>query len=428
MKPRARDLVHIGPPEADRHIVVKLKTTQAARRALSDLRSARSPRRAGGTVLERVMLQSDMESMQPLFPTRSQERQASTSRLVMSFEPEETDDELAGLNVMRFSCNESASKACKKLEQDRTVEFAHVAQERFPFGPRTSTVLDPLEFRQWGLAAVRLYEARKQRGFQDARDVPIAVIDSGVDKSHPDLKGIISEEHNFTPGPLEDTAGHGTHVCGIAAAVSNNQVGISGICQSRRILSLKALNPYDGPGYYRALRHATDHASVINLSLGGGSDRTEALLVERAIRRGVVVVAAMGNEFLRGNPTSFPAAIDGVIAVGATDEVDRRGRFSNTGPHISLCAPGVNVLSTVPTYPSSMAETTDYEAWPGTSMATPFVAAAAALILAKKPDLPPAQVKRYLERGADKVPGQRGFSEEFGHGRLNIAKTLALLR
>ena len=135
-------------------------------------------------------------------------------------------------------------------------------------------------------------------------------------------------------------------------------------------MSLKALDPYSGPGYYRALRHATDSgANVINLSIGGGHDPTEETLVRRALRSGVVV-AAMGDEKKEGNATSYPAALDGVIAVGASDEADRVADFSCTGRHIALLAPGVNVLSTVPHYRTTEADGTDYEAWPGTSMAT----------------------------------------------------------
>jgi subtilisin family serine protease len=134
------------------------------------------------------------------------------------------------------------------------------------------------------------------------------------------------------------------------------------------------------------------------------------------------------DEYEEGNPTSYPAALDGVVAVGASTEVDRRAPFSNTGPHIDLVAPGSNILSTVPTYPSALASTTDYEAWPGTSMATPFVTATVALLLAKKVNATPSLVTEALHRGADRVVGVTGFTETYGHGRLNIRKTLAQVR
>ena len=133
----------------------------------------------------------------------------------------------------------------------------------------------------------------------------------------------------------------------------------------------------------------------------------------------------MGNEKQEGNSKSYPAAIANVIAVGATDETDSIALFSCTGTHIDLVAPGVNIVSTVPTYPTSLADGTDYEAWPGTSMATPMVSAAAALLLAKKPDATPAQIRKALVKSADKVPGQTKFNATCGHGRLNIKKALA---
>jgi subtilisin family serine protease len=116
-----------------------------------------------------------------------------------------------------------------------------------------------------------------------------------------------------------------------------------------------------------------------------------------------------------------------VISVGASDEADRGADFSCTGRHIDLLAPGVRVLSTVPTYPSQLADRTDYDAWPGTSMATPHVAAAAAILLARKPTATVAQVRSALTRGADKVPGQRGFDHTHGHGRLNVRGALAAI-
>jgi subtilisin family serine protease len=134
----------------------------------------------------------------------------------------------------------------------------------------------------------------------------------------------------------------------------------------------------------------------------------------------------MGNDFEKGNPIEYPAAYPGLIAVGATDEMDRRGDFSNTGEHIALVAPGVNILSTTPRYPSQFATKLRYEAWPGTSMATPHVAAAAALLLAKKPGLTPAEVKKRLTATADRVPEQAKRPDDaHGWGRLNVAAALS---
>ena len=133
----------------------------------------------------------------------------------------------------------------------------------------------------------------------------------------------------------------------------------------------------------------------------------------------------MGNEYEEGNPTSYPAAYPGVIAVGASDEMDRRASFSCTGSHIALVAPGERILSTTPMYPSEFASQVEYDSWPGTSMATPHVAAAAALLLAKNSRMPPAQIRDRLMGPADRTPLQQGaFDEAYGSGRLDIAGAL----
>ena len=131
----------------------------------------------------------------------------------------------------------------------------------------------------------------------------------------------------------------------------------------------------------------------------------------------------MGNEFKKGNPVEYPAAIAEVCAVGATDDVDKRAGFSNTGRHIDLVAPGVAILSTTPTFRYDEGER-NYDSWDGTSMATPHVAGAAALILAKSPGSTPAQVIKTLTSSADRVAGAKKGSQSYGAGRLNVEKAL----
>jgi subtilisin family serine protease len=139
-------------------------------------------------------------------------------------------------------------------------------------------------------------------------------------------------------------------------------------------------------------------------------------------------VAAMGNEFEEGNPKEYPAGYPGALAVGAVDETDKRGSFSCTGAHIGLVAPGVNILSTVPRVKASFANTTDYDSWPGTSMATPHVAGAAALVYgntAKSKAAAEAVVKR-LTSTTKKLPGMKNkkFTREYGSGLLDLDAAL----
>jgi hypothetical protein len=406
---------------------VKLARTREARGVLhAAAAEGRLPTRPGP--LARLLASRRVLSLEPVFGA-APPRGADPFRRVAVAAGSESEAALAGLAVITLASRREAKAACRRACRDPLVEHAYVLPERRLLAVRGRRDSDPLLNRQWGLRAIELFPAERATGFPDPGEIRVAVVDSGVDSGHPDLEGVFLEEQSFTSGPLRDTSGHGTHVCGILAARTNNRRGVRGILRSGRLLSLKALDPYSGAGYYRALRHATDRgARVLNLSLGGEPDPTEELLVRRAIRQGVVVVAAMGNEKEEGNPRSHPAAIAGVIAVGASTETDGIARFSNTGRHIDLVAPGVNVLSTVPTYPTSLAEGTDYEAWPGTSMAAPHAAAAAALCLALRPEASVAEVRRALVRGADRVPGQRGFSATFGHGRLNLRRALERMR
>jgi subtilisin family serine protease len=184
--------------------------------------------------------------------------------------------------------------------------------------------------------------------------------------------------------------------------------------------------PYDANAYYRALGAVIDvGARVVNLSLGGAFDRGENDIIDDLLDAGIVVVAAMGNEYQHGNPATYPAAYDGVIAVGAVDEADRRAPFSCTGAHLALMAPGTNILSTVPRYPTVFSTEILYDSLNGTSMAAPYVSAAAALVLAQHPDYTPNDVRECLVQSADAITWAAvNPSSEYGAGRLNIFQAL----
>lgn len=415
-----------GRENPQHQVIVKLKSNPPSRRAVRAAAAegvTRSPKHA----LDKWLASKKLVAMEPVFGSAPTRGVANFRRMAIAAESEQ-ETELSGINVLSLPSNRDARKACEEIAKDPLVELAYVPPARYVMPAARRRVLsDVLVNRQWGLNAIQLFSAQQAANFPSTKDIVIAVIDSGIDPDHPDLQGILKENTSFTSGSRKDTSGHGTHVAGIIAAIQDNDLGIRGITNSNNLLSLKALDPYSATGYYRAIRHATAQASVINFSLGGPHDPTEEVLIRRAIQQGVIIVAAMGNEKLEGNPRSYPGAIADVIAVGATDELDRIAPFSNTGTHIDLAAPGVNILSTVPTYPTSLADGTGYEAWSGTSMAAPMVTAAAALLLAKQPQATYAKIRRALVRGASKVPGQAGFDTRLGHGRLNIDATLKLI-
>ncbi len=215
--------------------------------------------------------------------------------------------------------------------------------------------------------------------------IKIAIVDTGIDSTHPDLISKIVETWvaSEISEDTEDYFGHGTHVAGIAAAATNNEIGISGVGINATVGSLKAcqLTGYcEDWDIEEAILHAIENDyHVINMSFGGPE---VSLGVEAAVNKafvaGLVIVSSAGNEYSFGE-LSYPAAIDGVIAVAATDHYDNLASFSNFGDWVEVAAPGVNIFST---YPSAgcFGEPDCYTWMSGTSMASPIVAGAAALI------------------------------------------------
>jgi subtilisin family serine protease len=376
-----------------------------------------------------------VKSVKPVFPDEAlaarSRGQARGARRTVAERP--VVQRARGLATLEIARGEDPKRMARYLEAlGAEVAYAYVPQPRRMFAkkkPPSKKTADPLLSRQWGHTAVRIAQARKRAGFVEASNITVAVADSGIDASHPDLKSVIGEYKNFLKGEgAKDYVGHGTHVAGIIAAQMNNGVGVSGLCRAK-LLAMKVLPDrveWDAAAYYRALAYCIGRARVLNLSLGAEEfDAGERDVISDLLDEGVVVIAAMGNEFEEGNPIEYPAALKGVCAVGATDQADRRGDFSNTGRHIALAAPGVAIVSTTPTYTYGHGKR-DYDSWDGTSMATPHVAAAAALLLADDPDLTPAKVIKTLQQSADRLPGMKKRpNNTFGWGRLNLEAALA---
>lgn len=304
---------------------------------------------------------------------------------------------------------------------------------------------------QWALEKI---DAPEAWNIETGRsDIVIAVIDTGVDYNHPDLKeniwanddeipsnGVDDDNNGFVDDirgwdfvnndndPIDDN-GHGTHCAGIIGAIGNNSIGVAGVCWNCSILPIKALNSR-GKGCILCLAnnivYATDNgADVISMSIGGSS---KSKLFEEALdyahSKGVTVVAAAGNDntYLDFIPM-YPAAYSNVIAVAATDENDEKAKFSNYGSLIDVAAPGVGILSTMPTYHVTLNDkgySHNYDTLSGTSMACPHVAGLAGLIISKKPDCNPDEIRTILHSGIDNV-----FSDRYiGVGRINANKIL----
>jgi len=265
---------------------------------------------------------------------------------------------------------------------------------------------------------------------QGSPNVVIAVIDTGVDIHHPDLAAKIVQGRDIVDGDDEpiDEHYHGTHCAGIAAASTNNGIGVAGFAPNVRVMPVRVLDA-NGSGtsadVAAGIIWATDHgAKVISMSLGGPSNpsvKQEA--VKYALSHDVVVVAAAGNN--GDGSMTFPGAQDGVICVAATDSKDKRASFSQFGKWVSVSAPGVGILSTFPT--TNTTGKKDYGSISGTSMATPAVAGVVALIRSQFPTMNREQVRAQLEHSVDDI-GDPGYDIYTGFGRINVAKALTPAR
>lgn len=260
--------------------------------------------------------------------------------------------------------------------------------------------------------------------------ITIAVLDTGVSQSHPDLAAKLVPGRNFVgsdPDATDDSTfvPHGTACAGIAAASANDGVGISGVSWTGRIMPVRIADQWGNSSELacaNGIIWAVDHgARVISISLGyttGTSYLRSA--VTYASASGAVIVAAAGNTPTA--PVYFPARLPEVIAVTATDNRDALATFSTTGPEVDVAAPGVMIFTT--TDSSSLPNGYRFET--GTSMAAPFVSGIAALLLETAPWLSSSEVRRIIRDTADDR-GPAGWDPGYGAGRVNAAMALASL-
>jgi subtilisin family serine protease len=322
---------------------------------------------------------------------------------------------------------------------------------------------DPFVARQWYLTRSRFYESWLT--YPAFEPVPVAVIDSGTDLKHPELAGRVLDSKSFVGGsPSVDTLGHGTFVSGLIAAGVDNGVGIAGLAPSAELLVAKVVTPSRTipiEAEVRAIRWAVERgARVINMSLGGVRDplqpsrdtfsRLEADAIAYAVRNGVVVVAAVGNDDQAPSSpwvfASYPAALPHVIGVSAVTQSGNVPRFSNRDKiYNDLSAPGEQILSTFPRpltsrFPAcadqgfSSCGPDEYRQAQGTSFSAPLVSAAAAVLFSLRPGLAPEQVSAILERTAADVNVETGCAacavgrdELSGWGQLDVAAAIAAL-
>ena len=296
------------------------------------------------------------------------------------------------------------------------------------------SVYDPnadLRPYQWGLDAVNAEGAWSRA---TGAGIIVAVIDTGVDGTHPDLQGKVVEGYDpeidsvIPPNTDSDTYGHGTHVAGIIAA-KNDGKGITGLAYDAQIMPILIFKPYYVGSFYvaRGIVWAVDHgADVLNNSWGGGVySQVLKAAFDYALANGVVVVDAAGND---GEAFwHYPSAYPGHIAVGATNPHNSKTDFSNLGGWLSVVAPGEGILSCVPTWyvQDGTGDPLLYDYWSGTSMATPFVSALAALLKELHPTASPYQIKKMMEQAALDIDAP-GFDNGTGYGLIQADAATAL--
>lgn len=319
---------------------------------------------------------------------------------------------------------DSVDNVIKKLKIDDSVAYV---QPNFVYS-LLGAPNDPQYSRQWALKQVKADTSwNTVKAAKGTTGVTVAVLDSGVDVNHPDLKNRLVPGTN-TVNPLKsvrDNDGHGTHVAGIIAAATNNSLGVAGVAGAApvKIMPVKVFEGDTGSdiSISDGIIWAADHgAKVINMSFGSYS-KSFVLndAIEYAYQKGVIMIAAAGN--WASEEITYPAAISKVIAVSATDKNGKFADFSSFGPLIDLCAPGNEVYST---YWDSHKGST-YTEMSGTSMASPMVAGLAALLLIKNPALTGDEVRQIMEVSATDL-GEAGWDPRFGHGEINVSKALSI--
>jgi thermitase len=323
-----------------------------------------------------------------------------------------------------------AAQAAAVLSRSSTVEYAEPNVELRAFAtpndPRFGELYGLHNANDADMDAPEGWDAAGLGGFPATGGVKVGIVDTGIDAAHEDLSGKVVNcarvqllTNRVVEGTCADDNDHGTHVAGTIAAKANNGAGVAGVAFNANFAICKALNAI-GSGSTAGVANCITYlaqrgARVISMSLGGGASTTLQNAVRAAYNNGngALLVAAAGND---GNATvNYPAGYAEVMSVAATDRNDARASFSNANADVEIAAAGVGVLSTK--------RGGGYVAFSGTSMATPHVAGAAAVVAAGNPSMNAAAVRSRLTATADDK-GAAGRDPSFGFGRVNLARAV----
>ncbi len=372
-----------------------------------------------------------------------------SSRVVFPNKTFETNSDLGRIVVMEYDSGADPLFVASKIKTDKDVEWA---EPKFVY-EIFYTPNDPsYPAQQYGLTKIQADLAWDIS--KGDTNVIIGIVDTGVDWDHPDLSANIWMNWDEIPGngidddgngfiddirgwdfggltgtpdndPMEDRSDHGTHVAGISSAVTDNGVGVASIGFNSKIMAVKttqddyrsSTGPYIVYGYEGITYAADNGCQVINCSWGGGGYSMFAqTVIDYALSKGSLVVAAAGND--NSIEKFYPAAYSGVFSVSSTDNTDKKSSFSNYGRYIDVSAPGSSIYDTW--------QNDTYATKSGTSMASPLVAGLAALTVAQFPSYNPTQIGEQIRVNADNINSLNliNYTDLLGYGRINAYKTL----
>lgn len=388
-----------------------------------------------------VILPSSLEEAMTSFGLKS-------SGVVFINKAFETDSDLGRIVVLQYDSEADPYYVSSKIANHDEIEWAEPKfVYEFTFVPN-----DPSYSSQYALSVINAAQAWDIS--QGDTSIVIGIVDTGVDWDHPDLAANIWTNWNEIPNngidddgngyiddirgwdfgglngtpdnnPMEDRPDHGTHVAGIASAVTNNGIGVASIGFKSKLMPVKVTRddlrgpsgPYVIFGYEGIVYAADNGAKVINCSWGGGGYSIFGQqVIDYAISKGSLVVAAAGNS--NSINEFYPAAFRGVFSVASTTSSDVKSSFSNYGRYIDVSAPGTNIYNTW--------QNDTYATLSGTSMASPLVAGLAALTKARFPSYNPIQIREQIRVNSDNINSVNpNFTDLMGYGRINAHSTLS---
>lgn len=332
---------------------------------------------------------------------------------------------VVAFNYVMFFCYDFIGVNFNYIKYVQAMEY-NVNQTKNEYSSVTSNriqINDPYYNMQWFIPYIEDNDAWQM--VQQKRKVRVAVVDTGIDYNHPDLKNRVSKNlgYNFIDKNSDamDDNGHGTHVAGIIAAEANNNIGITGVVGTLdvKIIPIKVLDK-KGEGFSNIIAEGIEYAvkqnaDIINLSINfNRKDEYIEKAILYARNKGVFVVVSSGNDNINCDLTS-PAGDEGAYTVAAVDSYDNKAYFSNYGDAVQISAPGVGIFSTMPGG--------KYKSRSGTSMAAPLVTGVAAMMKAQEPSIEPEEIEKILNETASKKKTIYGM----GSGRINAKKALTKL-